>query len=60
MTVRFTADERADLKARAVAEGVTLSAYIRRTVLGYSATDPLERLEALERRVERLEEMAGL
>jgi len=59
LTFRVTSVEEGTLRMRASAEGLTLSAYIRRALLGYAADDT-GRLDDHERRLVRLEELAGL
>jgi len=59
ITVRLQDHEREALVRQAQAEGKSLSALVRDRVLGEPQV-PSERAEALERRLARLEEMAGL
>jgi hypothetical protein len=61
ITFRVTADEKVELEALASREGFGVSELVRRALkLQRDAPDASERLEAVERRLARLEELAGL
>lgn len=61
ITFRLSALELADLKQRAAVEGKTLSQVVREAIgVAQDAPDVAERLEAVERRLGRLEDVAGL
>lgn len=61
VTFRLSDDELADLHGRARAGGKSLSQVIREALgLASAVPDVAERLEAVERRLGRLEDVAGL
>lgn len=61
ITIRVSGDEKADVERRAAAAGLDLSAFVRRALdLEREAPDLAGRLDAVERRVTTLEQVAGL
>jgi uncharacterized protein (DUF1778 family) len=59
--IRLAKHEKDAIKAKAQAAGVSVSTLVLRTMLGEDAEEStVERLEAVERRVSRLEGVAGL
>jgi hypothetical protein len=56
LTVRFSDEQLLELKDLAAAQGLSLGGLVKRVLFG----EPASRLEDLERRLARLEELAGL
>jgi hypothetical protein len=61
LSLRLSDEELAGLRAGASVQGLSLSAHVRKLLaIGDEATAVEDEIEGLERRVSRLEEMAGL
>lgn len=61
ITVRVDHAEKADVERRAAATGLDLSGFVRRALdIERDAPDISGRLEAVERRIATLEQIAGL
>jgi hypothetical protein len=61
ITVRLSEQQRVAFRRRAEAEGVKFSEWVRRALEAYEGPgDESGRLDEFERRLSRLEEMAGL
>jgi hypothetical protein len=58
LDIRLSEQEKQQMESEAASEGISLSELVRRRVLGVQGSG--ERLEAIERRLDRLEELAGL